>query len=92
MKVTIETKAEGIKEREYSDKFEEILASNIFDIADHFFNDIEEKHRKVLDRIVEKETDRNPKKLSIEAKHDLIKDIPLESAKERTIRIEREVE
>lgn len=91
MKVTFETKTGGLREWEYPDKFEEVLATDIYDIADHFFNAIEEKHRRVLDRIVEKETDRNPRKLSIEVKHNLIKHVHLENAKERTDRIEKEI-
>lgn len=46
----------------------------------------EDKHRRTLDEIVERETDRNPRKVTPAEKRDFVKTIPLESARERNER------
>jgi len=83
MKVTVET-TEGTQVREYSAEDESVLANDIYEIAEWIFNAVDEKCRRHGDRIVEQNTAYNPKKLSKVEKENIIRDINLETAKERT--------
>ena len=83
MKITVET-TEGTQVREYSAEFEKVLANDIFEIAEWIFNAVDEKCRRHGDRIVEQNTAYNPKKLSKVEKENIIADLTLETAKERT--------
>ena len=89
MKITVET-AEGTQVREYSAENEKVLANDIYDVAEWIFNAVEEKCRRHCDRIVEQNTAYNPKKIPKAEKDVIIKDLNLESAKERTDKIEQE--
>ena len=86
MRITI-----GKESRDYPDDFERVLETDMADVAEWVFNALEEKHRRTLDAVVARETDRNPKKLTIAAKHDLLKDIELPRAADEAARIEAEI-
>jgi len=83
MKITIET-TEGTQIREYSLVDEQVLANDIYEVSEWIFNAVEEKCRRCGDRIVEQHTAYNPKKLSKTEKDNIIRDLNLETAKERT--------
>jgi len=87
MKITVET-TEGTQVREYSAEDEKVLANDIYDVAEWIFNAVNEKCRRHGDRIVEANTAFNPKKLSKVEKDLIIKDLTLETAKERTDKLE----
>jgi hypothetical protein len=87
MKVTVET-SEGTQVKEYSAEDEKVLVNDIYEIAEWVFNAVNEKCRRHGDRIVEQHTAYNPKKLSKAEKDLIIKDITLETAKERTDKLE----
>ena len=82
----------GTESRTYSAKTVEVLETDMISIADWLFNAIEEKHRRVLDRVVAKETPYNPQKMSTIDKHLIIENVVLESAKDRKARFESEME
>jgi len=82
----------GTESRTYSAKTVKVLETDMVSIAEWLFNAIEEKHRRTLDRIVIQETNFNPQKMTIPEKHLLFKDVVLESAADRSAKMEAEME
>lgn len=74
-----------------SDEELKALEWDIYDVQSHIQNAISEKARKTMDALVLRNTDKNPKKISKTEKEQIVKDMTLETAKERTDRIEAEV-
>ena len=68
-----------------------ILEWDIYEVREWLQNDISEKARRLVDRIIEQNTAYNPKRVAWVRKMAIIKELNLESAKERTDRMEKEV-
>jgi len=85
------TISDGIKTIQIDDKDIRIAETDCYSLMDWIENTIKEKVRRVRDRIIFDKTDKNPQKLSPEEKKNLTKNIPLESAKERNKRLEKEM-
>lgn len=66
------------------------LEWDIYNVQDWIQNAISEKARRTIDTLIDKHSDKNYKKLSKEDKEKIIKDLVLETAKERTDRLENE--
>ena len=73
------------------DNIFKILEWDIYEVQGWLQNDISEKVRRLVDRIIEQDSALNPKRLSVEQKIELIKKTKLETAKERTDRMEAEI-
>lgn len=71
---------------EINDAEEKALLTNMISIQEWLGNLIHEKARRVIDTIVEKETDRQPKKIPVAEKHNLIRGLVLETAVEKNAR------
>lgn len=74
-----------------SDEELKALEWDIYDVQKWIQNAISEKARRTMDTLVEQNTTYNPRKLPKAEKEKIVKELDLESAKERTDRIEREV-
>lgn len=74
-----------------SDEELKALEWDIYDVQSHIQNAISEKARRTMDTLVKQNTDKNPKKVPKTDKEKIIKGLNLESAKERTDRMEREL-
>jgi len=68
----------------------EALKWDIYNVQDWIQNAISEKARRTIETLIEQNTDRNPRKVSKLDKERMIRNLDLESAKERTDRMERE--
>jgi len=75
----------GIRTIEFDDEKLRVVEADCYDFMDWIENAVYEKYRRTLDQIVAENTDRNPVKMTIDAKADIVKGIPLKSAKERAI-------
>ena len=73
-----------------SDEELKALEWDIYDVQDHIQNAISEKARRTMDILVDKHSDKNYKKLSKADKEKIVKNLDLETAKERTNREEVE--
>lgn len=73
-----------------SDEELKTLEWDIYDVQEWIQNAISEKARRTIDILVEQHTNKNYKKISKVDKEKIIKDLKLESAKERTDRMEKE--
>lgn len=69
-----------------------MLEWDIYEVREWLQNDIDEKIRRLMDRIIQENSVLNPNRLSVSRKMELIQKVKLETAKERTDRIEAEVE
>jgi len=67
------------------------LEWDIYNVQDWIQNAISEKARRTVDILVEQHTDKNPKKVLKADKEKIIKQLELETAKERSDRLEREL-
>jgi dihydroxyacetone kinase-like predicted kinase len=67
-----------------------ITETDCLSFFDWLVNAAEEKHRRVLSSLIKQHTDKNPNKITVEQGHGLLKEIPLESGKERNARMEAE--
>ena len=67
------------------------LEWDIYDVQAHFQNAINEKARRVINRLIEQHSDKNPKKISQDERKAIIQSLDLETAKERNARIEKEM-
>lgn len=76
---------------EINDAEEKALLTDMVSIQEWLDNAIHEKARRVIDTIIEKETDRRAKKVPVEEKHNLIREMMLETAVERNARFEAEM-
>lgn len=74
-----------------NDAEEKALLTNMVSIQEWLDNAIHEKARRVMDRIIEKETDRQPKKIFFDKKCEIIRDIQLETAIERNAKFLAEI-
>ena len=74
-----------------SDEELKALEWDIYDVQKHIQNAISEKARRTMDTLVQLNTNLNPKKISKIEKELIIKDLDLETAKERTDRMEEEL-
>lgn len=68
-----------------------ILEWDIYEVQEWLQNDISEKVRHLVDRIIQENSALNPNRLSVTQKMELIQKMKLESAKERTERMEKEI-
>ena len=75
-----------------NDAEEKALLTNMISVQTWLNNAIHEKARRVIDDIVRKNTDRQPKKMAVIDKHQMIMDMKLESGAERNARIIAEQE
>ena len=71
-----------------SDEELKALEWDIYDVQKHIQNAISEKARKTMDTLIMKYTDKNPKKVSKTDKETIIDGLTLETAKERTDKLE----
>lgn len=74
-----------------SDEELKALEWDIYDVQKWIQNAISEKARRTMDTIVEQNTDLNYKKISKLEKENIIRELNLETGKERTDRLEREL-
>lgn len=65
--------------------------TDMLSVRDWMANAISEKARRTIDLIIQEHSDRQPKKISKEEKATIIKDLTLETARERNKRIENEM-
>lgn len=72
------------------DEVFKILEWDIYEVQEWLQNAISEKARRLIDRVVEQHTAYNPNRLTTPQKTEIIQGLNLESAKERTDRMERE--
>lgn len=77
------TIADGIKTITIDDENIRVTETDCYSFMDWIVNAVNEKHRRVLDRLVLEHTDKNPQKISLEDKIELIRPITLKSAKEK---------
>jgi len=75
-----------------SDEELKSLEWDIYDVQKHIQNAISEKARRTMDRLIEQYTHKNPKKLPKTDKENIISGLHLESAKQRTDRIQKEMQ
>lgn len=68
-----------------------ILTWDIYEVREWLQNDISEKVRHSIDGIIRCHSALNPNRLSVSQKIELIKKMKLETAKERTDRMEEEL-
>jgi len=73
------------------DDIYEVLELDMYEVKDWLQNDIDNKIRRLTDRLITQHTEFNPKKLSLSAKTAKIRDLHLETAKLKTIRLEQEM-
>lgn len=71
-----------------NDAEEKALLTDMLSIQDWLDNAIHNKARRTIDSIIQKETDRQPKKLSVAEKHNLIREMELETGAEQNARLE----
>ena len=68
------------------------LEWDIYNVQNWIQNAISEKARRTMDILVELHTDKNPKKVLKEDKEAIVAGLTFETAKERTDRMEEELE
>ena len=76
---------------EINDAEEKALLTDMISIQGWLDNAIHEKARRTINIIVSKISDRQPKKMAVEDKHEIIRQANLETAAERNIRLEAEI-
>lgn len=76
---------------EVNDAEEKALLTNMISIQEWLDNAIHNKARQCIDSIVEKVTDRNARKVSVEVKHQIVRDAQVESGAEKNARFEAEM-
>ncbi|GAG59239.1 unnamed protein product [marine sediment metagenome] len=75
-----------------SDEELKALEWDIYDVQSHIQNAISEKARRTMGTLIVQNTDKNPKKVPKAEKELIIKELELETAKERTDRMEAKKE
>jgi len=83
MKITVGDKSFTLTEAEVK-----ALEYDIYEIADWVKNVLRDKARKVMDRLVEEHTDKQPKKLAKDEKELIVKGLSIKSAKQRMAEME----
>lgn len=75
---------------EINDAEEKALLTDMVSIQEWIDNAIQNKARRTIDSIVEKKTDKQPKKMTVADKHNLIRGLELETVVEKDARLEEE--
>lgn len=75
-----------------NDAEEKALLTDMLSIQDWIDTAIHNKARRTIDSIVARETDKQPKKMSVEDKQSLIMELELETGAEQNARLEAEFE
>lgn len=76
---------------EINDAEEKAMLTDMISIQDWLDNAIHNKARRTIDAIIEQKTDKQFKKMPVKEKHNLIKEMQLETAAERNTRFEVEM-
>lgn len=74
-----------------SDEDLKALEWDIYNVQEWIQNAISEKARRTVDILVEQNTDKNPRKIPRAEKEKIIRRLVLETAKEKTDRMEKEM-
>jgi len=81
----------GQKSFTLTDEEEKALLTDMVDIAEWVENLLRNKARQVMDRIIEEQTEYNPKRLTPERKREIIASLKLKTAVERSRELEEEL-
>lgn len=73
------------------DEEEKALLTDMVSIQDWIDNAIHNKARQCIDKVVEKNSDKQPEKLSVKEKLQIVKHATLETAAEKSARFEAEI-
>lgn len=76
---------------EINDAEAKALATDLFSIQEWLENAVHNKARRLIDDIIGKATDRQPKKIPVKEKRQMIMDMKLETGAERNARLEAEL-
>ena len=74
-----------------TDEEEKALLTDMVDIAEWVENLLRNKARQVMDRIIEEQTEYNPRRLTPERKREIIAKLKLKTAVERNKELEEEL-
>ena len=74
-----------------TDEEEKALLTDMVDIAEWVENLLRNKARQVMDRIIEEQTEYNPRRLTPERKREIIAKLKLKTAVERNRELEEEL-
>jgi len=86
MKITV-----GSREITLTDEEEKALLTDMVDIAEWVENLLRNKVRQVMDRIIEEQTEYNPRRLTPERKREIVAKLELKTALERNRELEEEM-
>ena len=81
----------GQKSFTLTDEEEKALLTDMVDIAEWVENLLRNKARQVMDRIIEEQTEYNPRRLTPERKREIIAKLKLKTAVERSRELEEEL-
>jgi len=81
----------GQKSFTLTDEEEKALSTDMVDIAEWVENLLRNKARQVMDRIIEEQTEYNPRRLTPERKREIIAKLKLKTAVERSRELEEEL-
>ena len=81
----------GQKSFTLTDEEEKVLLTDMVDIAEWVENLLRNKARQVMDRIIEEQTEYNPRRLTPERKREIIAKLKLKTAVERNAELEEEL-
>ena len=81
----------GQKSFTLTDEEEKALLTDMVDIAEWVENLLRNKVRQVIDRIIEEQTEYNPRRLAPEKKRQVIAKLKLKTAVERDMELEEEL-
>jgi len=81
----------GQKSFTLTDEEEKVLLTDMVDIAEWVENLLRNKARQVIDRIIEEQTEYNPRRLTPERKRQIIAKLKLKTAVERNAELEEEL-
>jgi len=81
----------GTKSFTLTDEEEKALLTDMVDIAEWVENLLRNKARQVMDRIIEEQTEYNPRRLTPERKREIIGKLELKTAVERNRELEEEM-
>ena len=81
----------GSKSFTLTDEEEKALLTDMEDIFSWVKNLVENKVRQVMDRIIEEQTEYNPRRLTPERKREIIASLELKTAVERNAELEAEM-
>lgn len=85
------TITDGTNTKIISDEEQRVLETDCVSFLDWIANAVDNKLRKVYERVILQETNLNPKKMTPEEKTDAIKDKPLKSLKKKQEEFEIEI-